>query len=373
MDPKIILETALNRKEITAIEALLLMQEDDGILPRLLEVADEINRRLNRGLVTYVRGKTVHYTNICRAECSFCSFWRRRGQKNAFVHSPEEIVRQVRESGPLRQVTLQGGLNPDLNFNYHLQTVRLLRETFPTLHIHGYSPAEIHFMTRRARLSPAETLRRLREAGLDSLSGDSADILSDKVRKKICSDKLRTADWVDIIRTAHRQGLPSTATLLYGHVEDEIYICEHLEIIKNIQKETGGFTAFEPIAFVPHNTPLGRTHKIRQPVSLKRSLRIVAIARIFFGRLIPHLQIDWTKVGLETAIQALQAGADEVGPLNHDTHEIRLHEINGRGALPLSTLRSAVLRTGRTLSERDPHAFKIPPSSSPKKMELVFA
>jgi len=373
MDPKIILETALNRKEITAIEALLLMQEGDGILPRLLQIADEINRRLNGGLVTYVRGKTLYYTNICRAECSFCSFWRRRGQKSAFVRSPEEIVRQVRESLPLRQVTLQGGLNPDLNFAYHLETLRRLREAFPALHIQGYSPAEIHFVARRARISPAEALKRLREAGLDSLSGDSADILSDKVRKKICSDKLRTADWVEIVRTAHRLGIPSTATILYGHVEDEIYICEHLEIIKNLQKETGGFSAFEPIAFVPHNTPLGRSRKIRHPVPLTNTLRMVAIARIFFGRLIPHIQIDWTKVGLETAVRALDAGADEIGLLSHDSHEIRLPECNGRGTSPLPFLRAAVLRKGRTLSERNPHTFRIPPPPQPKKMELVFA
>lgn len=372
MDPKVILETALNREEITAIEALMLMQEDDRILPQLFQVADALNRRISRNVVTYVRSKQVHYTNICRAECSFCPFWRRKGQKNAFTLSPDEVVRQVRDASGPRQVVLQGGLNPDLNLNYHLEMIRSLREAFPAIHIQGYSPAEIHFISKRTRNSPSDLLKRLREAGLDSLSGDSADILNDKVRKKICSDKLRTADWVDIVRTAHRLGIPSTATILYGHVEDEIYICEHLEIIKNIQKETGGFTVFEPIAFVPNNTSLGRSQKIRHLQPASRVLRMFAISRIFFSKLIRNLQVDWTKLGLDLAIQALGVGANDVGPLAHDAHEIRIPEVNGRGGIPLASLRSAILKSGRVPVERDPNLPKPPPVQA-RKEELVFA
>jgi FO synthase subunit 2 len=372
MDPKVILETALTREEITAIEALILMQEDDKILPQLFQVADALNRRISHNVVTYVRGKQVHYTNICRAECSFCPFWRRKGHKNAFTLPPEEIVRQVREAAGIKQVVLQGGLNPDLNLNYHIEALRALRDAFPSIHIQGYSPAEVHFVAKRMRTSPAEILKRFREAGLDSLSGDSADILNDKVRKKICSDKLRTADWVDIVRTAHRLGIPSTATILFGHVEDEIYVCEHLEIIKNIQRETGGFTAFEPIAFVPHNTDLGRSQKIRHPQPTSRVLRMFAISRIFFSKLIRNLQVDWTKLGLDVSMQALGVGANDLGPLAHDAHEIRLPEVNGRGGLPVASLRSAIIKTGRVPSERDPHVLKPAPAQQAKKEELVF-
>src|ERR1043166_402948 len=270
MDPKVILETVGNREEITAIEALMLMREDGKILEGLFDVADEMNRRINRGVVTYVPSRQVYYTNICRAECSFCSFYRKKGQKNAFTHSPAEVVRQAREGGPVRQIVLQGGLNPDLNYHYHPEVLRALRSAFPSVHLHGYSPSEIHFIAKRARTTPFDILRRFRDAGLASLSGDSADILNDKVRKKICADKLRTGDWADIIRTAHRIGMTSTATILFGHVEDEIYICEHLEIIKNIQRETGGFTAFEPLLFVPHKPDLARSAKIRQTAPAPR-------------------------------------------------------------------------------------------------------
>jgi CofH subfamily radical SAM domain protein len=373
MDPKVILETVLHREEITAIEALMLMREDAKILPELVRVADTLNRRINKNVVTYVRSRQVHYTNVCRAECSFCSFYRKKGQKNAFALSPSEVVRQAREGGAVRQVVLQGGLNPDLNLGYHLEVLRGLREALPSAHLHGYSPSEVHFIAKRARTTPYDVLRRFREAGLDSLSGDSADILNDKVRKKICADKLRTGDWADIIRTAHRLGISTTATILFGHVEDEIYICEHLEIIKNIQRETGGFTAFEPLAFVPHGTDLARTQKIRQPVGADRVLQMYAVSRIFFSRLIRNITVDWTKLGLDLAIRAFGAGANDLGSLTYDPYEIRLPEINGRGGLQAPTVRAALQKAGRTPAERAPYAPKTVPAAQQRKEELVLA
>ncbi len=373
MDPKVILETALNRDEINAIEALMLMQEGHKVLLELFDVANTINRRINNNIVTYVRSRPILYTNICRAACSFCSFHRRKEQKSAFTLTAAEVVRKVREAGHIRQVDLQGGLNPDLGLNYHIEVLRSVREEFPNLHIHGYSPSEIHFVARRARTPPYDILKRFRDAGLNSLSGDSADILNDKVRKKICSDKLRTVDWIDIIRTAHRLGLTSTATILYGHVEDEIYVCEHIEIIKNIQRETGGFTAFEPIPFVPHNTELGRAHKMHGTLSAERVMLMYAVSRIFFSRFIRNLQIDWTKSGMGTAIQALGVGANDLGTLNYDPSEIRLPEVNGRGGLAPQTVRSAILKANRIPVEREPYGARPAHPHRAKKEELVLA
>ena len=372
MDAKVILETVLNREEITAIEALMLMREEGKILQELYDVADELNQRINNNVVTYVRSRQVYYTNICRAECSFCSFYRKKGQKNAFTLTPAEVVRQVREGGPVRQVVLQGGLNPDLNLNYHVEVVRAIRSAFPSVHIHGYSPSEIHFVAKRARTTPFDVLRRFRDAGLDSLSGDSADILNDKVRKKICADKLRTGDWADIIRTAHRLGMTSTATILFGHVEDEIYICEHLEIIKNIQRQTGGFTAFEPLVFVPHNTDLARSAKIRQPAPPERVLQMFAVARIFFSRLIKNITVDWTKTGFDLALRALATGANDLGPISYDPWEIRVPEVNGRGGFPAATVRSAIAKAGRTPAERDAHCSRSPAPAAARREELVL-
>jgi CofH subfamily radical SAM domain protein len=373
MDPKVILETVLNREEITAIEALMLMREEGKILRDLFDAADSINERINNNVVTYVRSKQIHYTNICRAECSFCSFYRKKGQKGAFNLTPADIVRQIREAGSIKQVALQGGLNPDLNLNYHLDVLRTVRDAFPSLHIHGYSPSEVHFLAKRSRTTPFDILRRFKEAGLDSLSGDSADILNDKVRKKICSDKLRTADWAEIIRTAHRLGMTTTATILFGHVEDEIYICEHLEIIKNIQRETGGITVFEPLVFMPQNTDLARSAKIRQPIPADRVLQMFAVARIFFSRLIKNISVDWTKTGHELAVRALKCGANDLGSLTYDPFEIRLPEINGKGGLTPATMREMITKAGHTPAERDPHHTKVATTAVSRKEELVLA
>jgi CofH subfamily radical SAM domain protein len=374
MDPRVILETILKREEITAIEALLLLREGQAVLPELRRIADEINRRSNRNVVTYVRSKQVHFTNICRIECSFCSFWKRKGQKGAVTLSPAEVVRQIRDAGAVRQVVLQGGLNPDLGMPYHLELLRTVREAFPNVHIHGYSPSEVHFLSKRSRATIQEVLRRFREAGLDSLSGDSADILNDKVRKKICSDKLRTGEWAEVIRTAHRLGLPTTATILFGHVEDEITIVEHLEIIRNLQRETGGFTAFEPLAFVPNNTDLARSARIRGAVAVDRLQQLVAIARIFLGRSIRNISIDWTKTGIDLAVGALSSGANDLGSLSYDAFEIRLPELNGRGGLAAAAMRSAIQKVGRVPQERD--AWRLgpaPASRSKRREELVLA
>jgi FO synthase subunit 2 len=373
MDPKVILETVLHREEITAIEALMLMREEGKIVRDLFKVADTLNQRINGSHVGYVRSRQVHYTNICRVECSFCPFWRRKGQKGAFSLGPAEVVRQIREAGPVKQVVLQGGLNPDLTLNHHLEILRAVRDAFPHVHIHGYSPSEVHFTAKRGRTTPYDVLRRFREAGLDSLSGDSADILNDKIRKKICSDKLRTNDWAEIIRTAHRLGITTTATLLFGHVEDEIYICEHLEIIKNIQRETGGITSFEPQVFMPQNTDLARSARIRQPITGDRVLQLYAVARIFFSRLIRNITVDWTKTGFDLALRALHTGANDLGPLVYDPHEIRLPELNGKGCLQAPVVRSALSREGRTLVERDPNHHRAPATAASRKEELVLA
>ena len=373
MDSKVILGTAFDREEITAIEALMLFQENDSINEQLFEVSDAFNQRLNNRTVTYVRSKAVHYTNVCRADCSFCSFYTKKGKKNAFALTPTEVLRQIRDTNGIKQINLQGGLNTELNLAYHVDLLNTIHDAYPKLHIHGYSPSEIHFLARRARTTPVDVLKRFQAAGLDSLSGDSADILNDKLRKKICPDKLRTADWIDITKTSHRLGIPTTATILFGHVEDEIYICEHLEILKNIQKETGGFVAFEPIAFVPNGTELARTAKIRSGPKVNQIKKMVAVSRIFFSRLIPNIQIDWTKTGLKTAMQACQAGANDIGPLSYDAYEIRLPEVNGRGSIPIPSLRSAIQKAGRVPSERQPYTLRAKAAKKMRRRELVFA
>jgi CofH subfamily radical SAM domain protein len=372
MDPKVILETARLREEISAIEALMLMQEGDAHLPELFETADLLNRRLHGGAVTYVRSKQIHYTNICRAECRFCPFWRRKGQRGAFALSVGEILRQIHDAGPIRQVELQGGLNADLALPYFIELLRSIKIEYPNLHIHGFSPSEVYFIARRSRTTPFDVLKRLRAAGLDSLSGDSADILNDKLRKKLAPDKLRTNDWVEILRTAHRLGIPTTATILFGHVEDEIQFGEHLDIVKNLQRETGGIVAFEPIPFLPAGTELAHDRRCHGIGSVEQLLKVIAICRIFYARTIRTIQLDWTKVGLVTLLRGLDTGVNDLGPLAVDATEIRSPEVNGKLVLPVSVLRSMLHKAGKNPVEREPWSARSITKVKPRIEEPVL-
>ncbi|HKS15687.1 MAG TPA: CofH family radical SAM protein [Planctomycetota bacterium] len=371
MDPKIILETARQREEISAIEALMLMQEGDAILPDLLETADLLNRRLHGGAVTYVRSKKIHYTNVCRAECRFCPFWRKKGARGAFSLSVIDVIRQIREAQPIRQVELQGGLNPDLTLPYFVELLRGIKSEYPNLHVHGFSPSEIHFIARRSRTTPFDVLKRLKSAGLDSLSGDSADILNDKLRKKLAPDKLRTNDWIDILRTAHRLGLPTTASILFGHIEDEIQFSEHLDIVKNLQRETGGIVAFEPIPYLPAGTDLSHDRRYH-PGSVERLLKSIAIIRIFYARTIRTIQLSWAKVGLATLLRGLDAGVNDLGALSVDPNEIRSPEVNGKLTLPASVLRSMIQKAGRNPVEREPGSARSITRVKPRIEEPVL-
>lgn len=354
LDPKIILETALNRDEISPIEALVLLEHNPEILPELFEAADQMNRRINNNVVTFIRSKKVHYTNVCRAECKFCSFFRKKSDRRAFTLKAKQVVESVKPLNGARQIEIQGGLNPDLGIEYHVELLHALREAFPRVSIHGYSPAEIWFLARRIRSTPYDVLRRLRDAGLHSMPGDSAVILNDKVRKKIAFNLLRTYEWMEIIKSAHRLGIPTTATILFGHLEDEIQIGEHLEIIKQIQRQTGGIQAVTPVPYLPDGTALARNPRIGPAPSGDEVLRVLAVTRLFFGRLIRNIQVDWPKVGFPTAMKALDAGVNDIGTLSVDRHEVRSPDANGRMSIDVPRLKSAVRKADRIPMERRP-------------------
>lgn len=372
MDPKVILETALNMEEISAIEALLVFQHCDTLKERLFEVSNALNERFNEKKVSWIRGKKIHYTNVCKVECSFCSFREKAGSKNAVTLTTDQIIKQFKISGGARQITLEGGLNPELNINFHVELIRNLKTEFPQIILQAYSPAEIHFIAKRARTTPFDVLKKFRAAGLDSLPGESADILNDKIRKKICPEKLRTNDWVDIVRNAHRMGMTTTATILFGHIENEIHICEHLEILKTLQKETGGFTSFEPIPFLPKGSQLQLKKKVTAGPTQSQIDNMVAVSRLFFGKTIPNIRIDWTKMGLNGAVKALNAGANDLGTLASDALEIHAGSDCGKLNLPMSTLRPALTKIGRSLQETDPRRLRVNTPAKTNREDLIL-
>lgn len=357
--PHEILRAARGKQELSSLETLILLESEPSILPELSATADHISERMNGRAVTYVRSRTIHYTNLCRAKCRVCSFYKLRGQAGNFYLDPEEIVTQVRRSSGITQVSLSGGLSPDLNLKYHLRVIRLLKQNFPDLKVHGYSPTEILFLSRRSRMHYREVLRQLKNAGLDSISGNSAAILNDKIRKKICSDKLKTNDWIEIIRAAHQLEIPTTATMLFGHIENEVYISEHLDIIKRMQRETNYFTAFELIPFVPEGSQLGRDRSLKM-VPIERILKVAAIARLSLGETFKNIQLDWIKIGLENCMQAIKSGVNDLGSLYYDDPEIRPKALSGKVAVTGPMLEGVIERARKIPVERKPYAIHKP-------------
>jgi FO synthase subunit 2 len=347
MSPDVILRSALDRGEISAIEALILMQENGSTIDEVFTVADELNKRINRGVVSYAHSASITYTNICKSNCRFCVFRKKKGEKTGVTMTSDQIVAKIKELGDVTEVNLQGGLNPDLDMNYFKGVLSAIAANFPKIHICAFSPSEVAFMAKKNKMSPREVLTQLKDSGLHTMMGTSAEILNDKVRKKICPDKIKTGDWVEIIKTAHNLGVHTTATLMFGHVENEIHICEHLEILRNIQKETGGFTHFVPQVFIPQNSDLmRRSGKIRL-VEQDEILRLIAVSRLFFGPFIKNIQAGWVNLGLENAIRSLSVGANDLGGTFYDGCAIR----NGKTAtssVKPDDLKRAILRAGKT-------------------------
>ncbi len=310
MDPNVILKAAIERQEVSAIEALMLMQQEDPVFNDIFQVANEMNRRTNQGIVSFAHRSHVYYSNVCRASCKHCTFFRKKGDKDAFTLSPDDVVSKIAASPAKNDVAIQGALNPDLSIDYFVRIVAAVREEYPHAHIHAFSPTEIFFASRRARVPAREILAQLKEAGLDSMPGTGADILNDKVRKKISPDRIRTADWVDVTRTAHQMGIKTTATIVVGHVENEIHICEHIEILRNIQKETGGFVEFQIIPHIPEPAPGAEP---RPRMTQQQLMKLVAVCRVFFGNIIPNIQSPWSLYGLPEAVQTLSVGANDLG------------------------------------------------------------
>ncbi len=283
---------------------------------QLLDLGDfgnEIRFRLNpQQQVTYVVDSNPNYTNVCNVDCIVCAFYRHPDEQDAYTHSADHLIQKFRESAEkgVTTILLQGGVNPALPFEYYVELVeRTLREV-PEIYPHFFSTSEIIGMANVAGLSIEQVLQRLWEAGLRSIPGGGAEILSDSVKKKISSKKGSSADWLNVMRIAHGIGYKSTATMMYGHLETDEDIVEHLDVVRQLQDETSGFTAFVPWSFKPGNTPLEKI--IPHYATPTRYLQMIAFSRIYLDN-IQHIQASWFSEGKKTGQIALHFGGDDFG------------------------------------------------------------
>lgn len=284
----------------------------------LLIEADRLRRNRFGNEVTYVVNRNANFTNICTVGCSFCGFARKRSDVDAYTHDPEFIVHQLLHTPEITEVCLQGGIHPGMEPKDYIDLIRVIRNVLPEIHIHAFSPMEIHAMHRSSGQSYRELLLRLKDAGLDTIPGTAAEILVDEVRREISGNKLTSGQWETIIRTAHRLGIRSTATIMYGHVENWQHIRSHFEILKQIQLDTGGFTELVPLSFIPYQNRLGAMvcpdgFAEFEKRSRQRAMRLYPLARLMFDELIPHLQTSWVKLGVKGAVESLGWGCDDFG------------------------------------------------------------
>lgn len=310
-----ILIKALNEYEINSSEALTLFATQGIDFLALICTADEIRRRQVGDRVTYVKVRNINFTNVCYTNCKFCAFGRHADDPEAYTFTIEAVVAQAVEAWTwgCTEVCMQGGLNPQLGGDIYVRLVRAIKEAAPNIHIHAFSPFEIQYASQILRQSPEYILRELKEAGLGSIPGTAAEILDTEVRQILTKNKLSAAAWVDIIKTAHRVGLPSTATIMYGHIDHPHHWVEHLTLIRDIQRQTGGFTEFVPLGFIHQNTQLYDEGISRPGPTGMESLKMHAVARLMLGQDIPNLQVSWVKLGPAMSQMCLNAGANDFG------------------------------------------------------------
>jgi cyclic dehypoxanthinyl futalosine synthase len=307
-----ILDKALAGERISAEDATVLLESNDFV--RLGLAAHEIRMQKNpTDVVTYIIDRNINYTNVCNVVCTFCAFYRRPGKPETYVHSFEEICKRIDETIELggTGVLMQGGLHPDFNIEWYEDLLSRLHALYPKFQLHCFSPPEIHNISLISKLDYVTIMQRLKAAGLNSMPGGGGEILDDEVRRRV-STKCNTEEWLDVMRAVHKVGLKSTATMMFGIGDKIEHRVRHLQRVRDVQDETGGFTAFIPWTFQRENTALGR--KITEEPTGIDYLKMLAVSRIFFDN-IEHIQSSWLTQGIKLGQTALRFGADDMGSI----------------------------------------------------------
>ncbi len=344
---------ALTPQELTAMFA----ETRPEAIEDMRQAADELRSELAGDLVTFVVNRNINISNVCTVGCAFCGFGQGKRSPEAYEHDEQEFIGRIHEALDYgaTELCIQSGIHPDWELEDYLGWLRLAKRTAAEagaeLHLHAYSPMEIAHMCDISGMPPSEVFLRLRDAGLGSTPGTAAEVLHDGVRERISPNKLPVARWVEIIQASHKAGLRSTATVMFGHIEEPWELAEHMRVVRELQERTGGITEFVPLSFIPFQTLLGRTHGVEE-ISRQENLKHTAVFRLALGRTIGSLQASWVKMGLEAATEALSWGVNDLGGTLMEESISRLAGSYHGTRLDPDQLVAAAHAAGRPAAER---------------------
>jgi len=351
-------------------DALVLLE---GSPFELFELADTLRAQAVGDIVSYVTNRNIYITNKCAGNCGFCAYRTEKG----YILSVDEILKKVDEArkAGVVEVCIQGGYTPEIDMEFYLEIVESIKAEFPEICIHALSPMEVNYAAGISGMSVEEALRKLKRSGLDSLTGTSAEILSDRVRKIICPEKINTQQWIDTVTVAHKIGISTNATIMYGHVETVEERLDHVFVIREIQKETGGFTELIPMSFLPYNNRIGEKMLASGKFASTglEDLQLIAISRIILHTHVNNIQATWVKLGKKLAQVALQCGANDLGgTLMEDQISTASGGSNGEYVSP-AEFEWMIKGAGRIPVQRDTLYRKVSPNSGIEKAHFRIA
>lgn len=357
IDPAVarVLDKSLAGEELEFDDGLMLARCRAQELEALVLAADRIRSRRVGDIITYVVNRNINFTNVCFVGCRFCAFSRAPREKDAYFHSFEEIQRRACEAWELgaREVCIQGGLPRDLDPFYYRDLLRAIKQATPDMHIHAFSPMEVVYGVELTGMPLADYLWMLKDSGLGTLPGTAAEILDDTVRHQIERIKLKVSEWLDVIKTAHRLGIRTTSTMMYGHLENEEHWVRHLMLLRDVQKETGGFTEFVPLGFVHEFTQLYRSGDARPGPTVEEHLKVHALSRLMLQGWIDNIQVSWVKMSREVTQACLRAGANDYGGTLMNENISRLAGATSGEYLAPEEFHARIRELGRIPAERN--------------------
>ena len=349
-----VLDRALEGRELSVDDACVMLRAEGSDLHALLSAADEARRQDKGDDVTFVICRNINFTNVCYVGCSFCGFARHKDDADAYDHPMEKLLEKARNavSRGATEVCIQGGIHPGKTHEHYREVLTTLKGEFPTLHIHAFSPEEMDHGHKKSGMELKDYLAWLVDAGLDTMPGTAAEILDDEIRQVISPNKLGRDRWVEIITAAHEIGLRSTATVMYGHIETVEHVANHLALIRDIQKRTGGFTEFVPLGFIHEKNTLFNHMGARPGATMAEDLRMIAVSRLFLRPHIENVQMSWVKMGPKLAQMALMAGANDFGGTLMEESISRESGADFGENLPAEEMRRLIREVGRTPVQR---------------------